>query len=73
MNVYLVVKDDSMINEPTGGMVHPVAVFLTEETAQHWIDSQGITASDTWEENTYNPEYYPFPYSIREMEVEDAD
>jgi len=69
--VYLVVEDSSMLNEPTNGAVHPIAAFSTEEKAQAWIDSKGIVASKTWAANTYDPRYYPFPYSIMELEVDE--
>ena len=64
--VYLVVEDSSMLNEPTNGAVHPVAAFSTEGKAQAWIDSKGIVAGDT-----YDARFYPFPYSIMELEVDE--
>lgn len=70
MKVWLVVRDDAMLNEPTYGNV-TVAAFSSKELAQQWIDDKNITASRKWSMNTYDPRYYPFPYSIEEWDVDE--
>jgi hypothetical protein len=74
MNVYIVMCDENMLSSP--GTVPVIeAIFLSYEKAQKYIDDKNIVAKrlSFGKENEYDPDYYPFPYSIEEHEVMDED
>lgn len=66
--IYLIVRNDAMSNEPNYGPVPENVAFTTVEAAQRWIDEEWVKIKDTWD-----LEFYDFPFQIYNIELHSED